>query len=58
MVIPVGFQIWVAWTAMVSKRLPLPASEPMNSGSGAAWLVDWRLLYRPLKYKSMSSVSA
>ena len=29
---------------IASRRLPLPAAGPMASGSGAAWLTDWRLV--------------
>ena len=39
---PNGLYGFVEWMETVSSRLPLPASGPTNSGSGAAWLADLR----------------
>src|ERR1700760_397712 len=41
---PNGLYGLVLSMLIVSRRLPLPPSGPMNSGSGAAWFTDWRLV--------------
>jgi hypothetical protein len=42
--VPKGLNGLVALIVIVSSRLPLPASGPTKSGSGAAWFFELRRL--------------
>ena len=45
-------------TLMPSAMPPVPANGPTNIGSGAAWLVDVRVLNRPFMYNCTSSLAS
>src|SRR5688572_23288762 len=55
-VMPKGLYGLSACTMIVSAMPPVPANGPTKIGSGAAWLVEVRLLYRPLMCSRVFSV--
>ena len=53
---PNGLNGFSADIEIVSAMPPVPAAGPTKIGSGAAWLVEVRLLNRPLTYRLTLSV--